>query len=101
MIQNVYYKDKKLSDSEMIHSGRYSKEQNLIKDYFIYQASVSRKDLNGKKIKDIKYNLYGDGQCEVLRKKYQETKPDLLKALFFRNSLTIKSCNNDNSDDTL
>ncbi len=94
MIQNMYYRPKVLSQSEVSNPDRYKKDRNLqLKDYFIYQRSVSRKDVTGKKISDINYNIHGGGHMENLRRRMKDVKPDLLKSLFFRNSMSIKNCN--------
>ena len=91
MIQNIYYKPKVFSESEISHPDRYKKDNNLkMRDYFMYQRAVSRKDVTGKKITDIRHNIYGGGQVETIKRKSIENKPDLLKSLFFRDSMYIK-----------
>lgn len=97
MVQNMYYKPKVFTESELLHPDRYKKDSNsVIKDYFIYKRAVSRKDVTGKKITDIKYNVRGGGQMQAIKRKNKENKPDLLKYLFFRDSMSIKKCNNFN-----
>jgi len=96
MIQNIYYKPKVYSDAEIAHPDRYKKDNNLMmRDYFMYQRAVGRKDVTGKKISDIKHNIMGGGLIETLKRKSMENKPDLLKSLFFRDSMAVKKCTYD------
>ncbi len=98
MIQNIYYRPKVYSEAEVSHPDRYNKGKNIhLKDDYMYQRSVTRKDVTGKMIKDIRHNLYGEGQMDTIKKKERDNKPDLIKSLFFRNSMTIQNCGNVNN----
>lgn len=98
MIQNMYFKPKVLSEAEQIYPERYKDKKHMKKrDVLIYQKSVERKDVSGKKISDIRHNIYGSGIVDTIKRKSNEKEPDLLKTLFFKNSMNIskmeKICN--------